>query len=67
MKSEKPYKNRYWLHVMYEIRGLEVWEIAELGGTSVKMIHEWLQRYGFYSMDEGLFVDTAENLKKFSN
>ncbi len=45
---------------MYEIRQLEVWEIAELGNTSVKMIHEWLQRYEFYSMDEALFEDPIE-------
>jgi len=60
LKSEKLYKNRYWLHVMYEVRQLEVWEIAELGNTSVKMIHEWLQRYEFYSMDEALFEDPIE-------
>lgn len=60
MTTEKVYKNRYWLQVMYEVRELEVWEIAELGGTSVKMIHEWLQKYGFYSMDEALFEDPVE-------
>jgi hypothetical protein len=57
---DKMYKNRDWLHVMYKVRELEVWEIAELGGTSVKMIHEWLQKYEFYSMDEALFVDPIE-------
>lgn len=57
---DKPYKNKDWMHVMYNVRQLEVWEIAELGGTSVKMIHEWLQRFEFYSMDEDPFVDPGE-------
>lgn len=57
---DKPYKNRDWMYIMYEIRQLEVWQIAEEGGTTTKMIHEWLQRFGFYSMDEALFVDPIE-------
>ena len=63
MKSEKNYKNREWLQTMYEDMELEVWEIAEIGNTSVKMIHEWLQRFGFYSMDEDLFLDTPKSEK----
>jgi uncharacterized protein YjcR len=63
----KMYKNKDWLHVMYVVRELEVWEIAELGGTSTKMIHEWLQKYEFYSMDELEFIDPHENLKNYKN
>ena len=54
---QKIYKDQGWLYQMYEVEQLEVWQIAKLGNTSVKMIHEWLQRYGFYSMDEAEFED----------
>jgi hypothetical protein len=56
----KDYKNYDWLHEKYVIQDLEVWEIAREGQTSVKMIHEWLLRFKFYSMDEDAFVDPLE-------
>lgn len=51
------YKDYDWLHQKYYDEGLEVWEIALEGNTSIKMIHEWLQRFEFYSMDDEEFVD----------
>ena len=53
----KMYKDYDWLHQKYYDEGLEVWEIALEGNTSIKMIHEWLQRFEFYSMDDEEFVD----------
>ena len=48
---QKIYKNKEWLTNMYN-QELEVWEIAQAGGTTVKMIHEWLRKFELYSMDE---------------
>lgn len=54
--SSKKYKNQTWLTNMYQ-KELEVWEIAQEAGTTVKMIHEWLRKFGLYSMDEPEFQD----------
>lgn len=53
----KPYRDYEWLAQKYLEEQLEVGEIAIQANTSVKMIHEWLQRFKFYSMDEDPFVD----------
>ena len=51
LDNSKKYKNKEWLTYMYN-QEMEVWEIAQEGGTTVKMIHEWLRKFGLYSMDE---------------
>lgn len=53
---DKPYRDYEWLSDKYLNQELEVGEIAKEANTSVKMIHEWLQRFKLYSMDEE-FID----------
>jgi len=53
----KPYRDYEWLAHKYLEEELEVGEIALQANTSAKMIHEWLQRFKLYSMDEEMFDD----------
>jgi hypothetical protein len=50
---------------MFIIKELEVWQIAKKSDTSVKMIHEWLQKFDLYPMDEPPFEDTPEKYNKY--